>query len=86
MRGYPKFVATRQDYLNLLADDELRERARADLQAIYDLEDNVVTQATTPVDPDDPEKGFNITEIDNPMPMWKQKGFAGREEILEILG
>ena len=85
MKGYPKFVAVKQDFVNLLDMPEFKEQALADLQAIYDLQDDKATRATTLIDESDPEKGYNTEEIDNPNPVWKQKGFASRAEVLELI-
>jgi len=60
-------------------------RSLADLQAIYDLEDDRTTKATTPIDENDPEKGYNTEIIDNPNPVWKQKGFESREEVKKLI-
>ncbi len=85
MRGYPKHIATRQDFINLLGMPEHKERALVDLKAIYQLNDSKVSRATTPIDPADPEKGWNTEEIDNPMPLWKVKGFSGRDEVAAVI-
>ncbi len=86
MRGYPKYVTTKRDYVNLLAYPEFKAQAAVELQGIHDLNDDFVQKATTPIDPDDPEKGWNTETIENPMPLWKQKGFDCRQEILEMIG
>ena len=44
MKGYPKFVATKKDYENLLSMPEYRKQALADLQVIYDLDDELATK------------------------------------------
>ena len=85
MRGYPKKVATKQDYVNLLSDENYREQALLDLQAIVDLDDSVVQKATTLVDESDPEKGFNMENVENPNPVWKQRGFNSKQEIIDII-
>jgi len=85
MNGYPKRVATRQDCINLLADDEFKDYVLADLKAIYNMNDAKAIRATALIDPDDPESGYNTEIIDNPMPMWKQKGFASRQEVADLI-
>ncbi len=85
MRGYPKKVATKQDYVNLLSDENYREQALLDLQAIADLDDKQVQRATTLIDPGDPEKGYNTETIDNPNPVWKQKGFESRQDLFDLI-
>ncbi len=85
MYGYPKTIATVQDFVNLLNMPEYKAKAMAELQAIHDLDDDKTTRATTLIDENDPEKGFNVEEIDNPNPLWKQKGFSSREEVKELI-
>ena len=85
MRGYPKNVATKQDFLNLLSTEELKAQVIEDLKKIYNLDDSKATRATTLIDPDDPEKGYNTEIIDNPMPLWKQKGFASRQDVADLI-
>jgi len=85
MKGYPKYVATQQDFLNLLDMPEFKDQALAELVAIYEKDDAKATIATTPIDPDDPQSGWNTEEIDNPMPLWKIKGFESREAVAELI-
>lgn len=85
MRGYPKYVATKQDYLNLLAMSEHKAQAIEEMKKIVSYNDSVVTRATTPIDPNDPNKGWNTEKIENPRPLFKQKGFASRQEATDII-
>lgn len=85
MKGHPKRIATKQDFLNLLRMKKLKARAIEDLKKIYNLDDSKATRATTLIDPDDPEKSYNTEIIDNPMPTWKQKGFASRQEVADLI-
>lgn len=85
MKGYPKRIATKQDFLNLLRMKELKAQAIEDLKKIYNLDDGKAVRATTLIDPADPEKGYNTEIIDNPMPLWKQKGFASRQEVADLI-
>jgi hypothetical protein len=85
MRGYPKFIATKQDFINLLADPEHKDQALTDLQEIYNRPDDKILTTTTKKDPDDPMSDWNTAEIDNPMPMWKQKGFESRQEVADLI-
>ncbi len=85
MRGYPKHIATKQDFINLLAMPEHKAHALADLKAIHDLDDAKATRATTLIDENDPEKGFNTETIDNPLPVWKQKGFTSRKAVAAMI-
>lgn len=85
MRGYPKHVATKQDHMNLLAMPEYKERTLKDLKELYNTNDDTATRATTLVDPSDESKGQNVVQIKNPNPLWKQKGFASRQEVADIV-
>jgi len=85
MKGYPKTIKTTQDFTNLLADDNFKAQALAELERIYNVDDAKATRATTLIDPDDEEKGWNTEEIDNPMPEWKLKGFASRNAVNEMI-
>jgi len=82
MKGYPKHIATKQDFINLLADAEFRERALVDLIVIQDMQDDIVTRTLSI----DEETGEATTEeITNPMPLWKIKGFGSRQEVADLI-
>lgn len=85
MRGHPKHVATKQDHINLLAMPKHRAQALEEMKKIVALNDSTVIRATTPIDPSDPSKGWNMEAIENPLPLWKQKGFASRQEVADII-
>jgi len=85
MRGFPKHIATIQDFKNLLTDDKFREQAVVVLNDIYNLDDSKATRATTLIDPGDPHGDWNTEEINNPMPLWKQKGFGSRQEVADLI-
>ena len=85
MRGYPKHINCVQDFNNLLADKDLKRRALVELQKIYTKDDLKALRATTLIDPEDPKSDWNTEEIDNPMPLWKQKGFESREAVAELI-
>ena len=85
MNGYPKTIKTTQDFTNLLADDRFKDQALTELERIYNLNDSKATKATTLIDPDDEEKGWNTEEITNSMPEWKLKGFASRNAVNEMI-
>jgi len=85
MRGFPKHINSKQDFLNLLADEDLKAQALAELQKIYTKDDSKALRATTLIDPEDPKSDYNTEEIDNPMPMWKQKGFESRKEVGDLI-
>jgi len=82
MKGYPKFVATRQDFVNLLTDPDLRSQAAADLRAIRDYDDDTCAVVVSGSE----ETGDLVTKsITNPKPLWMQKGFETRDEISALL-
>jgi hypothetical protein len=81
MIGYPKHIATVRDYENLLAVPEFRARVLADLEAIRDADDAIALRVISVL-----EAGVEETEeIENPMPLWKVKGFASREAVAEMI-
>jgi hypothetical protein len=82
MKGYPKHINCRQDYLNLLAEPEFKEQALADLRAIRDLDDDKALRVVSMNE----ETGEATTEeIDNPMPLWKIKGFSSRLDVADLI-
>ena len=85
MRGFPKHINCVQDFNNLLADKDLKRRAISELQKIYNKDDSKTLRATTLIDPEDPKSDYNTEEIDNPMPLWKQKGFESREAVATLI-
>ena len=85
MRGYPKYIPTKQDYLNLLAIPEHRERALADMEGLYANDDTLIMTTTELIDPEDPMSDWNQELLPNPSPLWQQKGFAGRTELAKII-
>jgi len=85
MKGYPRRIATVQDFKNLLAMEEYKAQAIADLKALYAIDDAKITRATTLIDENDPEKGWNTEIIDNPLPRWKQIGFKSRKAVKDLI-
>jgi len=85
MRGFPKHINCVQDFNNLLADKDLKRRALVELQKIYTTDDSKALRATTLIDPSDPKSDWNTEEIDNPMPLWKQKGFESRKAVATLI-
>jgi len=85
MRGYPKFIGSKQDYVNLLAMPKHRARALADLEGLYADDDTLILTTTELIDPEDPMSEWRQELQSNPSPLWQQKGFAGREELAKII-
>jgi len=82
MKGYPKRINTKQDFLNLLENETFRDQAIADLEKIYNADDDTVIRVVSGSEETD---DLVTEEISNPMPLWKQKGFKGREEVKELI-
>jgi len=87
MRGYPKVIATKADFLYLLAMPEYKDQALADLKAIYELQDDTM-EVVKSSDTDDQGKMVNvITEtVPAPMPKWRRMGFESRQDVLDLYG
>jgi len=82
MKGYPKRMATKQDFINLLSVEEFRETALLDLKKIYNTQDGKCVQAVSGSE----ETGDLETKtIKTLIPLWKQKGFQGRKEVAELI-
>ena len=82
MKGYPKYINCKQDYINLLADAEHQAQAIEDLKAIRDMDDDKALRTISI----DETTGEAVTEeIDNPMPLWKVKGFSSRQEVADLI-
>jgi len=81
MIGYPKCVATVEDFRHLLAVPEYRQRALADLAAIRDADDETAIRVVA-VSEDGTEE---TEEIENPMPLWRVKGFESRAAVDEMI-
>lgn len=85
MKGYPKYFATKEDYENIIRDfPEWRGKVKKELDALVAVEDDKVYRATTLKDSNKPELGYNVVEIVNSFPKYKQKGFGSRAEILAL--
>ena len=85
MRGYPKHIATKQDYENLLKIPEFAKRAKEDLEKLAAIKDAKITRAVRLVDENDLMGDWVTEEIDNPMPAYKAKGFESLKEISTII-
>lgn len=84
MRGFPKHIATRQDFENLLSMEEYKEEALEKLEELQDFDDRTVTRAIKPLNPDDPNSEWETEEIENPNPQHNQKGFSKWREIVTL--
>ena len=85
MRGYPKFIGSKQDYVNLLAMPKHRERALAELKRLHASDDTYIMTTTELVDAEDLASDWKQELRPNPSPLWKQKGFASRADLAKII-
>lgn len=82
MRGYPKYIATKQDIINLLAIPEFRKQAQADMAKFLVVTDDKVTRTISI----DALTNVAVTEvIDNPSPLYKVKGFETRKILSDLV-
>jgi len=82
MRGYPKHIATKQDFENLLSIKEFKAQALKDLERLSGIKDDRVKRV---ISGSEETKDLVTEEIDNPMPLWKSKGFKNRNEIAALI-
>jgi len=82
MRGYPKTMQTKQDFLNLLDIPEFKDQALADLKIIFEIPDQKVKRV---ISGSEETKDLVSEEIDNPFPLWKHKGFESRKEVGDLI-
>lgn len=80
MQGYPKHIAVKQDFLNLLNISEYKAQALIDLQKIVDFNDEPVRKSVGISQEDE-----SYILVDNPNPIWKQKGFVTRQEAIDLI-
>ena len=85
MRGYPKFIATKKDFENLMAMPGYRDQAIRELSAIRDLADDKAIEVVSSTTDEQGEETVITKEIDNAMPAYKTKGFKSRQEISDLL-
>lgn len=85
MKGYPKYIGTKQDYINLLADKKLKARALEDLERLYANDDTLIMTTTSLKDPNDKDGEWNQVILPNPSPLYQQKGFKDRAELAKII-
>ena len=87
MKGYPRVIATKADFINLLAEPEFKAQALADLKAVYDLQDDTL-EVVKSSDTDEAGKMINVVmeTIPAPMPQWKRMGFASRLDVMVLHG
>jgi len=85
MKGYPRVIATKADFENLLAEPEFRVRALADLKAVVDLDDDTMEKVVS-YDQDETGKMTNIKTETIPalMPKWRRMGFKSREAARDL--
>lgn len=84
MQGFPKHIATKQDYENLLSIEEYKEEALEKLQELQDFDDRTSTRAVKQENPDDPMSDWITEEIENPLPIHAQKGFKEWMDVVKL--
>ena len=82
MKGYPKYINCKQDFINLLDEPEYKALALEDLKAIRDLDDD---KALRTISINEETGEATTEEIDNSMPLWKVKGFSSRQEVADLI-
>lgn len=135
MRGFPKYIANKQDFINLLSmsdtyatltkqapakGEELKPIVKSDFTALFatkatnskelnellevctaslspdDYKTKAIAELTIIRDMDDEKAKRTLSideetgeaveeEIDNPMPLWKVKGFGSRQEVADLI-
>ena len=85
MKEFPKNIKTIQDFKNLLSMPEHKQKAIKKLQEIFDIKDDKVLKATTLKDMNDESKGHNTVQINNPLPLHKQKGFESKQDVADLI-
>ena len=87
MKGYPKFIATKNDFEHLLAMPQFRAQALKDLKKIHETNDDEVDVCTTIQNPEAPkeEQVWNTKKQPAPRPLWKQKGFKSRKDLGDFI-
>ena len=85
MRGYPKNIATKQDYINLLNTKEFKEKAVQDLKKICNYEEEKTFKVTEFTVSPSNEKKYRVELITNPKPPWKTKGFYNIQDVENII-
>jgi len=75
-------ISVKQDFLNLLSID--KETVVGELTSLQDFDDRTATKAIKPVNPDDPEGEWVMEEIENPLPLHKQKGFDEWMDVVRL--
>ncbi len=85
MKGYPKVIATKADFENLLADPGFKAQALVDIKAVVDLDDDTMERVVS-YDMDEAGKMINVVTETVPalMPKWRRMGFASREAALDL--
>jgi hypothetical protein len=73
-------ISVKQDFINLIEKD--KDTVVDELTSLQDFDDRTATLAVEPVNPDDPEGEWVTEEIENPLPLHRQKGF---EEWLDVV-
>ena len=82
MKGFPRVIRTKQDWINCLEDASLKKTALDKLQNIYDTEDDYVVRV---VSGSEETKDLKTEKIENPMPLYKMRGFGTKQELKDLI-
>lgn len=75
-------ISVKQDFINLLDVD--KDSVVDELTTLQDFDDRTATRAVKPVNQDDPEGEWVTEEIENPLPLHRQKGFDEWLDVVRI--
>ena len=85
MKGYPKVIATKKDFINLFAIPEFREKVLADLKAIHDFQDDTMEVVKSYAED---EKGQMVNVVTATiralLPKWKRMGFSSKKDVQNL--
>lgn len=84
MRGFPRVIATVQDFENLLGDKDMKQEAIRKLEELMDFDDRTVTVALKPKNKDDPDGEWKTIKIRNPHPIHRQRGFLRWRDVVAL--
>ena len=82
MKGFPRIIKTKQDWINCLEDEDLRKKALERLQGIYKTKDDYVVRV---VSGSEETKDLVTKRVKNPMPLYRQRGFETRQELKDLM-
>lgn len=85
MRGYPKRIATKQDFINLLETSEFKAQALKDLGKICDPKNEKAFRSYELTNFPSGEKIQKMELITAQRPPWKAKGFHNIQDVENMI-